>query len=535
MKKNIIFLILVVFIFLGVFGIKKVEAKCGSGSHDIGNGYCQYYNCGNVYDKNGNSPAGWPGCSGYGGCNPGTASNFYWSGNYLVWTCTNWFQGYSVGNPAQCSYYVAPPVNGQCNNSALWSCYSGSYGGWTNPNPYTWDGANYYNTWSCTGSNGGGTDYCAQYVAPQAGLCGTVNNKTRLGWPYPDVLSPLPPDSTTDQTADPLVNSRCNFGNNHMLNVVSPTSASPKWTWNCAGNYGGAASSQCVLNQQIDGLCGTNLNTCSYGSALNTGTSDDSATDYKWQCSGSVSYNGQTVDCAKPKPTMNLILNPSEILQNGYTTLSLITSSMNTCYYRYKNYPTDGTPYIAWTNLGYTNYLWNSTGPYNSDVLWEFQCDDGITTLFKDAQLVVDKCNNVDGIQVTVPSGTTRQGNGSCTCNNGTTPQNNGTNVCSAYDGQGIIDSFTTQPNYRLINRGEDCIIDWNLKQNAAGNLTNLSCKITPGDISIDVSNISGTFTKNSLQNTTTYTLTCNGEDEGVPVSESKSDRCVINPSVQEI
>lgn len=523
MKRNLVFLILAIFIFGGIFAVKKVEAKCGSGSYDIGNGYCQYYNCGNVYDNNGNSPMGWPGCSGYGGCNPGTPSNYYWSGNYLVWTCTSWFQGVSVGRPTQCSYYVPPPVNGQCNNSVLQSCYSGSYGGWTNPNPYTWDGSNYYYTWSCSGSNGGTTDYCYQYVSPQAGLCGDVDGKTRLGWPWPD--GAWQADPTTDSL------SRCSSGS--VINLVSPTAASPKWTWNCSGTYGGASSKQCILNQQKDGLCGVNTNTCSYGSPLNTGIVDDTETEYKWRCSGSVSYGGQTVDCSKPKPTMDLILNPSEILQNGYTTLSLITSSMNTCYYRYKNYPTDGTPYINWTNLGYTNYTWNNTGPYNSNVLWEFKCDDGITTLNKSAQLTIDQCNNVQNIQATVPTGMTKQGNASCTCDNGNTPQN-GVNVCGAYDGQGIINSFVTHSSSRLINRGEDCVIDWNLKQNAIDNLANLSCQITPGDIDVDISNIGGAFTKKSLQNTTTYTLNCSGEDEGKLISESKSDRCVINPEVKE-
>lgn len=288
MKKYILFFIVTI-ICVGGIQIEKAEAKCGSGAHDIGNGYCQYYNCGNVYDHNGNSPMGWPGCSGYGGCNPGSPSGYYWSGNYLVWTCTSWFQGVSVGRPTQCSYYVAPPVNGQCS-SALWGCYAGSLGNQSG----AYYGSSYYNTWTCSGSGGGGTASCSYLQPPVNGACGAADGKTHLGWPYPDKAS------SADPTTDSL--SRCNLGNSYMVNLVAPTASSQKWTWNCNGVYGGSVSKQCVLNQQKDGLCGTTVNTCAYGAALDIGTADDTFTQFNWKCSGSTSYGGATVSCSKPNP-----------------------------------------------------------------------------------------------------------------------------------------------------------------------------------------------------------------------------------------
>jgi hypothetical protein len=253
-KKIMSFLTIVTFIF-GVFGFFTVSTVNATGCAS----YCQCYD----------ATPGW--CS-------------YDSTNGGNWQCHG-----PLGTEDDIYCHVDPPpppspVNGLCNNSTLWSCSIGSQGGWM-PVPYTWDGITYYNTWSCAGSNGGATDYCYQSIPSVDGQCGDVNGLTRIKGSVEEA-------SFGSDSTDSL--SRCNLGTNlgvdHMTAVVSPSALSPKWTWNCAGNYGGSSSEQCTLNQQVDGICSETSNECVYGNPINISSNT-------WQCEGNLDFNGQTVNC----------------------------------------------------------------------------------------------------------------------------------------------------------------------------------------------------------------------------------------------
>ena len=106
----------------------------------------------------------------------------------------------------------------------------------------------------------------------------------------------------------------------------------------------------------------------------------------------------------------------------------------------------------------------------------------------------------------------------------------------STYDGSGIIEKFDTQPSSRIVNKGQNCVIDWQLKQSAINTLTNLSCVVNPGATSINITTTSGIFTKTNLQTTTEYRLNCSGLDNlGTLISETKINRCLVNPTIQEL
>jgi len=131
-------------------------------------------------------------------------------------------------------------------------------------------------------------------------------------------------------------------------------------------------------------------------------------------------------------------------------------------------------------------------------------------------------------------------------CNSCTLPETwNGTSCVIpsiGYNYQGIINSIITPSPYKLINKGQDCKIEWGIKQNAATNLLGLICKINPGNITIPFSTsvVSGTTTIPNLQTTTTFTLKCDYiATPSFPsiqsLSESTTTRCVINPVVKEL
>lgn len=99
-----------------------------------------------------------------------------------------------------------------------------------------------------------------------------------------------------------------------------------------------------------------------------------------------------------------------------------------------------------------------------------------------------------------------------------------------------IISSFLTQPSSRLINKGSQCRIDWNINSAAITLFRSLSCVINPGGTILNLTNNIGVFTSPPLQNTTKYTLSCTGiNSQGENFTESKSTTCHVVPSIIEI
>ncbi|MFA6296980.1 MAG: hypothetical protein WC629_00245 [Candidatus Paceibacterota bacterium] len=266
---KIIYRIFVPLLFFFVLSVGTAYAWC-NGGQKIGGNWCQYYNCGNVYDRWGNKGADWPSCSGYGGCNPGSASGHYWSGNYLVWTCTTWFMGVSVGQPAQCSYYVEPPaptpVNGACGS------INGSNQSW--PSSGTWCSAGYgpYWTqygdvsnnnvwgWTCNGYDGGGnagcyfTQQCPSGTYLKNGVCST-NGSCGDATNNPPTASAPTTNLCSAGTATP----------NPVTNNVS------SYNWKCTGTGNGVSPNCSVPHNTCSGANKTNYptcDTCTFGNKL---------------------------------------------------------------------------------------------------------------------------------------------------------------------------------------------------------------------------------------------------------------------------
>jgi hypothetical protein len=134
-------------------------------------------------------------------------------------------------------------------------------------------------------------------------------------------------------------------------------------------------------------------------------------------------------------------------------------------------------------------------------------------------------------------SGLTRDVNGLCAPNNDPGPDQGDPIIdTEVYDGLGIIESFKTKPNSRIVNIGGICEIDWKIRDNAFETLTDSVCFINPGNVNVNATSPTGIFSVPNFQSTTEYTLICSGKDQnGSIITESKKDKCVINPSIIEI
>ena len=190
------------------------------------------------------------------GCNPGNPISFDNINN--TWTC----EGENGGsNSMQCQYVqqCSPAVNGQCNNSVLEGCNTGTSAYLDTVNK----------TWLCEGCGGGSTDHCVLELEPINGECD---------------------DSAFGQ---------CSAGDPTLLNTGNNT-------WMCQGRNGGSMSGQCLYNPNapVNGQCDTsNEGQCVDGTPTQV-------VGNTWNClgdfGGSTEYNCAVTNPHEPDPTNQL-------------------------------------------------------------------------------------------------------------------------------------------------------------------------------------------------------------------------------------
>ena len=152
---------------------------------------------------------------------------------------------------------VNQPVNGVCGTNKN-VCTQGNLNGIT-------DNSTHY-LWNCNGLYGGSDVSCSKEIppTPENGVC---NNAVRNG---------------------------CTTG---TTNEGAYSDTSTHYKWRCEGLNGGSNSAVCSIEKPVNGVCGTNKNTCSQGN-LNDIT--DNSTHYLWNCNGL--YDGNGLSCSKPIP-----------------------------------------------------------------------------------------------------------------------------------------------------------------------------------------------------------------------------------------
>ena len=210
--------------------------------------------------------AGAPSGVGGGGNNP-------WQ-----WNCN----GSNGGQNASCSAPLI--VNGQCGN-ANGADLNNAPGGGNLCNSGTASAVNGSGpwTWSCMGSNGGGTQSCSALLQAN-GQCGPANGGH---------LTSAPTGATL-----------CNTG---TASSVVFSSNNGQWNWSCAGSNGGNAQS-CSAQLEINGVCGSangvaasqppSGGLCAAGQPSGVGGGGNNP--WQWNCNGS--NGGQNASCSAPSP-----------------------------------------------------------------------------------------------------------------------------------------------------------------------------------------------------------------------------------------
>lgn len=168
----------------------------------------------------------------------------------------------------------APPTS-LCNSGAA-SSVSGS-GPWT---------------WSCNGINGGNSASCQADVAP------TPTDAQCAADHYNCVQGTYAGDGKADSV-------------NH------------RWTWTCSGVDGGNPA---ACTQSANGICGSSVNSCDFGTVTNRGETE---TQYTWNCQGQL--GGVKAWCRSPK-TGGLNLTVEVKYQGGVTgTVSSDDGQISNC------------------------------------------------------------------------------------------------------------------------------------------------------------------------------------------------------------
>lgn len=183
-----------------------------------------------------------------------------------------WYKNYEASVQLDRLWWVVNTVNLTTTGSVItitpatyWSCgtTANTCNVWS-PLWYNPGSCNGYQTWACTGSNGGANDSCS-IVNPTCainGTCGSTN------------ASYLTPTTNFCSTGNP---------SGITLNATS-------WDWMCNGISGGTNAS-CSMPKIIDGICGA-----SNGIVLSSAPSADlcnSPTSLSWSVTGTWPWNWQ--------------------------------------------------------------------------------------------------------------------------------------------------------------------------------------------------------------------------------------------------
>jgi hypothetical protein len=262
---------------------------------------------------------------------------------------------------------------------------------------------------------------------PQIGFCSGVlsvtHNSALVSWSYAD------PDN------DPQTNYRIQIATDSNFNTVVKNITKPNGTdvknlrtLNVTGlnpntryyaqirtyndkngwsDFSKCSGSFTTLNQPINAKCGTVVNTCNPGTFVNK---TDTSTQYLWSCNGS--NGGTNAQCPLDKAQCSITFNKNAASATGTTgpqsfysgqTKNLLSNGFNR----------PGYAFMGWnTNSAGTGTDYGKQAPYTMS-------DPCVNkTLFAQWESQ-DLCSNIAGNQTTVPAGTTRQANGTCTCNNG--------------------------------------------------------------------------------------------------------------------
>jgi hypothetical protein len=250
-------------------------------------------------------------------CASGTLGKYYYvssSSNYYEWKCIGSKEGPNASIPAinnaSCS---AEPFDGLCGsirNSCLrgelrdvsegdtyysWKCNavsslgSGDYC-FLNKSSYSCIGAVPSNANLCSGDNSGLDSNLTNIVVSNCSLrkCEYICNS---GY------------SLLDGVCSPVVNGVCgtevnSCANGTFLDTIDSFDLS---RWSCVGsNTGTTASCTKAIPAKVNGVCSTTLNVCTSGTFVDV---NDSTTQYKWNCNGL--YGGTTASCTKTIPAVN--------------------------------------------------------------------------------------------------------------------------------------------------------------------------------------------------------------------------------------
>ncbi len=206
-------------------------------------------------------------------CSVGTSTQVLGSGPW-TWSC----QGLNGGTNANCSASLSGGC-GWANGQSFFKtppsselCISGKASRLSGRGPWYW---------TCTGSNGGGTQSCSANLEVN-GLCGAASGKAYFSAP---------------------TSSLCKSG------TASSLTGSGPWGWTCQGINGGTSSS-CSATLKVNGTCGSankgNFFTQPDSSLLcNSGNPSSVVTTrglFQWRCAGS---NGGSSRSCSAKQEIN--------------------------------------------------------------------------------------------------------------------------------------------------------------------------------------------------------------------------------------
>jgi len=204
-------------------------------------------------------------------CSSGDASSVSGSGPW-TWTCSGSGPGALVDSCVANKYVSA--TDGACSSTRN-TTFASSITAWPSGSVYCLSGvassspgfpsAGSSVSWVCNSTSGGNpSGNCVAIRSASSvvnGVCGDAN-----GGSFPSIP----------------VSNLCSVGS------VSVVSGSGPWTWTCSGSGTGAISASCSASKSssvINGVCNSSVNNgCVSGSLNNV---DDNLTHYKWECNGS--------------------------------------------------------------------------------------------------------------------------------------------------------------------------------------------------------------------------------------------------------